>query len=127
MSSIAGPNGPGRPMWEMSLGEFLDAAVRQNPDKVFVEMAGEKVTYRQLQLSVGRTASMFQDLGVAPGDRVGLFMPNCLEYLYCWFGCSSSAAVLDAAPALKLLETAFSVGVSGDGNPGGSGIRGRAE
>ena len=79
MSSIAGPNGPGRPMWEMSLGEFLDAAVRQNPDKVFVEMAGEKVTYRQLQLSVGRTASMFQDLGVAPGDRVGLFMPNCLE------------------------------------------------
>ncbi|MCS5657185.1 MAG: hypothetical protein NZ762_01860 [Dehalococcoidia bacterium] len=44
MSTIAGPDGPGRPMWEMSLGEFLDAAVRRNPDKVFVEMAGEKVT-----------------------------------------------------------------------------------
>ena len=59
-------------MWEMSLGEFLDAAVRRNPDKVFVEMAGEKVTYRQLQLRVGEIASLFQALGVAPGERVCL-------------------------------------------------------
>ncbi len=108
MSSIAGPLGPGSPMWEMSLGEFLDAAVRQNPDKVFVEMAGEKVTYRQLQLSVGKTASMFQDLGVAPGDRVGLFMPNCLEYLYCWFGLSLLGAIsVPINTAYKRDETAY--------------------
>ena len=95
-------------MWEMSLGEFLDAAVRQNPDKIFVEMAGEKVTYRQLQLSVGRTASMFQDLGVAPGDRVGLFMPNCLEYLYCWFGLSLLGAIsVPINTAYKRDETAY--------------------
>ena len=108
MSTIAGPEGPGRPMWEMSLGEFLDAAVRRNPDKVFVEMAGEKVTYRQLQIKVGETASLFQALGVAPGDRVGLFMPNCLEYLYSWFGLSSMGAIsVPINTAYKRDETAY--------------------
>ena len=95
-------------MWEMSLGEFLDAAVRRNPDKVFVEMAGGKVTFRQLQLNVGKTASMFQELGVAPGDRVGLFMPNCLEYLYCWFGLSLLGAIsVPINTAYKRDETAY--------------------
>tara|TARA_Y100000758_G_scaffold299101_1_gene261231 strand:- start:2422 stop:4134 length:1713 start_codon:yes stop_codon:yes gene_type:complete len=108
MSTIAGPDGPGRPMWEMSLGEFLDAAVRRNPDKVFVEMAGEKVTYRQLQIKVGETASLFHALGVAPGDRVGLFMPNCLEYLYSWFGLSSMGAIsVPINTAYKRDETAY--------------------
>jgi crotonobetaine/carnitine-CoA ligase len=95
-------------MWEMSLGEFLDAAVRRNPDKVFVEMAGEKVTFRQLQLEVGKTTSMFQALGVASGDRVGLFMPNCLEYLYSWFGLSLLGAIsVPINIAYKRDETAY--------------------
>jgi crotonobetaine/carnitine-CoA ligase len=95
-------------MWEMPLGEFLDAAVRRNPDKVFVEMAGEKITFRQLQLEVGKTASMFQALGVAPGDRVGLFMPNCLEYLYSWFGLSLFGAIsVPINTAYKRDETAY--------------------
>ena len=49
-------------MWEMSLGEFLDLVVRREPDKVFVEMLGETLTYRRFLQKVRRTASMFQDV-----------------------------------------------------------------
>ena len=93
MSNIIGPDDPERLMWEMSLGELLDAAVRRDPDKVFVEMLGEAVTYLQFQQAVARTASMFKALGVNPGDRVCLYLPNCLEFLSCWFGLSYLGAV----------------------------------
>ena len=42
MSDIVGPEDPTRLMWELSLGEFLDSVARRNPDKVFVEMGGER-------------------------------------------------------------------------------------
>ena len=80
-------------MWEMSLGELLDKAVDRDPDKVFVEMLGEAVTYVQFQRAVRRTASMFKGLGVSAGDRVCLFLPNCLEFLSCWFGLSYLGAI----------------------------------
>ena len=31
---------------------------------------------------------MFHETGVGRGDRVCLCLPNCLEFLYCWFGLS---------------------------------------
>ena len=67
MSNIIGPSDPERLMWEMSLGEFLDTVVRRDPDKVFVEMLGEALTYRQFQHQVQRTAAMFKGLNVTRG------------------------------------------------------------
>ena len=31
---------------------------------------------------------MFRTFGITKGDRVALFLPNCPEFLYCWFGLS---------------------------------------
>ena len=108
MSDIVGPEDPQRLMWEMSLGEFLEAVVNRNPDKVFVEMSGRELTYRQFHREVEQAASMFQNLGVAKGDRVCLFMPNCPEYLFCWFGLSSLGAIsVPINTAYKRDETAY--------------------
>ena len=79
--------------WEQSLGQFLDAAVQRDPDKVFAEVSGQRITYRQFQLRAGQAAGMFQALGVGHGDRVALFLPNCPEFLYCWFGLSLIGAI----------------------------------
>ena len=35
-----------------------------------------------------KSAAMFHELGIQKGDRVCLFLPNCIEYVYCWFGLS---------------------------------------
>ena len=106
MSDVAGSGE--RPPWEMTLGEFLKAAVARNPEKVFVEMSGDKITFRRLLEMAFQTAGMFQAMGVAPGDRVCLFMPNCPEYLYCWFGLSLLGAIgVPINTAYKRDEMAF--------------------
>ncbi len=108
MSNIVGPEDPTRLMWEMSLGEFLDSVARRDPDKVFVEMGGEAVTYGKFRETALRTASMFKALGVSSGDRVCLFLPNCLEFLYCWFGLSYLGAIsVPINTAYKRDETAY--------------------
>ena len=90
------------------MGRFLEEIVSASPDKVFVEIGGGEYTYREFHEGVLKTASLFQTLGVAKGDRVGLFMPNCVEYLYCWFGLSAIGAIsVPINTAYKRDETAY--------------------
>ena len=87
MSSILGLDPlPDRQSWEKSLGEFLDSVVRSNPDKTFVEIAGQQITYSDFYRRCRSAATMFRDLGIGHGDRVCLFLPNVPEVLYTWFG-----------------------------------------
>ena len=109
MSSTAGPRATqAQNPWEMSLGEFLDSAAAKTPNKTFVEISGQELSYRQFQRLVAKTAGLFQALGVGRGDRVCLFMPNCPEYLLCWFGLSALGAIgVPINTAYKRDETAF--------------------
>ena len=109
MASIVGMNStPTQLPWERTLGGFLNLAVASNPDKPFVEIASHTLTYRGFQDKVSQAAGMFQTLGINPGDRVGVFLPNCPEFLYSWFGLSTIGAI--AVPintAYKRDETAY--------------------
>jgi crotonobetaine/carnitine-CoA ligase len=109
MNSILGLNpSDGRQPWQRSLGEFLNLAAGLSPDKVFVEIAGEQLTYRQFQERALQSAALFQSMGVSHGDRVCLFLPNCPEFLYCWFGLSLIGAItVPINTAYKRDETAY--------------------
>ena len=94
--------------WETTIGRVLDRIAAANPDKTFVEVGGAEYSYRDFRDGVLRTASLFRGLGVERGDRVGLFMPNCVEYLYCWFGLSELGAIsVPINTAYKRDETAY--------------------
>ena len=82
-----------RAAWEMSLGDFLAGVVGRNPDKVFLQIAGQQITYREFFSRVRRTASMLSGMGIDRGDRVCLFLPNVPEFHYCWFGLSLIGAI----------------------------------
>ncbi len=109
MSNIIGLDSPdGKLPWERSLGDFLSLAVAAAGDKTFVEIAGHQLTYRHFQEKVSQAAAMFRSLGINPGDRVGVFLPNCPEFLDSWFGLSAIGAI--AVPintAYKRDETAY--------------------
>ena len=108
MAEIVRPEDAHRLMWEMSLGEFLDQAVRREPHKVFVEMSGRELTYGEFRQAAWETAALFQSMGVGKGDRVCLLLPNCLEFLYCWFGLSLLGAIsVPINTAYKRDETAY--------------------
>ena len=98
----------GRKHWQRSLGEFLREAVARNPDKVFLEIVGQGITYQECLRRSAQTSDMFRELGVNRGDRVALFLPNCPEYLYCWFGLSMMGAIIvPVNTAYKRDETAY--------------------
>ena len=109
MTNTIGPDGDeGRKPWERSLGEFLRQAVARNPDKVFLEMGGQGITYQECLGRSAQTAAMFRALGVSRGDRVALFLPNCPEFLYCWFGLSLLGVIsVPVNTAYKRDETAY--------------------
>ena len=81
-------NGNKSQPWNMSIGEFFRNAVKENSTGVFIEISGEKITYQECFDRSLQTAAMFRTFGITKGDRVALFLPNCPEFLYCWFGLS---------------------------------------
>ncbi len=59
-----------------NMPEALEAAARDFPDHVAYIYMGRIITYRELQSLVYRFANALLDLGVKPGDKVGMLLPN---------------------------------------------------
>ena len=94
--------------WESTIGRVLERVATANPGKTFVEIGGAAYAYGDFRNGVGRAAALFRGLGVGWGDRVCLFLPNCIEYLYCWFGLSAIGAIsVPVNTAYRRDETAY--------------------
>ena len=69
------------------LTDILDRGVETWPDKPCLTFLGKSFTYAEVGDLVNRAARGFQDLGVAKGVRVGLFLPNSPYFIICsWAG-----------------------------------------
>mgnify|MGYP006276323795 CR=1 FL=1 len=64
------------------------------PDRMGVTYEdGRSLTYRQWEDEACRSAGVLRSLGIAPGDRVALFLQNSLELTVLLFGCWKIGAV----------------------------------
>jgi len=52
-------------------------------------------TFRELDAEANRIANGLVDLGVEKGDRVSIFLPNCPEFLFWYFGALKMGAVVN--------------------------------
>ena len=52
-----------------------------SPDRLAVADARRRLTYAELEREVNQLAHALVAIGVGPGDRVALMLPNCAEYL----------------------------------------------
>jgi long-chain acyl-CoA synthetase len=59
------------------LDELLRRTAQRYPDRAALVFFGRKTSYRALDEMVDRVANGLQRLGLTPGERVALFMPNC--------------------------------------------------
>ena len=67
------------------LTDLLDHAVQTWPERVAIDFMGRRWTYAELGSLVEHAARGLQDLGVKPGDRVGLCLPNTPYYIALYF------------------------------------------
>src|SRR5215475_14266524 len=66
---------------------MLRATVDRMPrNPAIVEVGGLSVTYAQLWDRSARIAGGLRDLGVRPGDRVAIRLPNGLDWCLAFFG-----------------------------------------
>ncbi len=71
----------------MTLNRLYRQALEQTPESKALLIDAQSCTYRELDRRVQEFARALVKLGVKQGDRVGLFMPNCLEIVFCYFAC----------------------------------------
>lgn len=66
---------------------------------------GTHWTYRDLLFRVRKVATRLQEMGIGPGDRVILVLPNCPEFVVTWFALHwLGAEVVPANPLLTSTE-----------------------
>ena len=64
------------------------------PNTVLAEFMGRDFTYRELYAEARRFAAGLIARGIAPKDRVGLFLPNVPAYVAAYYGAMMAGAVV---------------------------------
>ena len=73
---------------------ILDEPARRIPTQNAIDFLDRKTTYGELASTVDRFARGLQDAGIKPGDRVGLFLPNCPYFVAAFFGILKAGAIV---------------------------------
>ena len=76
-----------------SVFALLQNAAAGFPDRPALAFFGRHLSYGWLLKEVERFSAVLAGLGVAKGDRVGLILPNCPEYVIAWYACMRIGAI----------------------------------
>jgi acyl-CoA synthetase (AMP-forming)/AMP-acid ligase II len=71
-----------------TIGDLLVRAASLWPEKEWLVLAEERHTYASFLTRAENAARSLLGLGVAPGERVGILMPNCMDFLDVQYGCA---------------------------------------
>ena len=82
---------PNHVQWDAEIPEkplyaLLDDAVAKYPTNESMDFLGKTYTYAELGDMVTKAAAGLQELGVGKGVKVGLFLPNCPQFVVSYFG-----------------------------------------
>ena len=108
--------GPVLPLLEKTIGEALADSAARNPagDALVSRHQGVRLSYRELQENAVRTARGLWGMGIRPGDRVGMWACNCVEWVYLQVATALIGAVLvNVNPAYRSHELRFVLRRSG--------------
>jgi long-chain acyl-CoA synthetase len=70
----------------MNIADRLRDSAQRLPAKPALHYQGQVLTYEELDDRVDRAAAAFQQLGLMPGDRVGLLLGNSPHFVECAYG-----------------------------------------
>ncbi|MGD0242956.1 MAG: AMP-binding protein [Streptosporangiaceae bacterium] len=98
------------PLLGDTIGGNFDAIVRAFGDREALvdRPAGRRWTYAELAADVDALALGLIDLGIAKGDRVGIWAPNCAEWTLTQYATAKIGAILvNINPAYRTRELEF--------------------
>ena len=113
-SHAAGPSEP--PLLEETIGAALRrvAAAQGDREALVARHQGIRLSYAELDAASDRLACALLALGVEQGDRIGIWAPNCAEWVLTQFATARIGAVLvNINPAYRTTELRYALAQSG--------------
>src|SRR5580658_5473344 len=108
--------GPKLQLLDKTIGQALEEAALHSAsgDAIVSRHQALRLSYRDLQREVERTARGLWGLGIRPGDRVGMWAANCVEWVFLQVATTRIGAVLvNVNPAYRSHELRFVLRSSG--------------
>ncbi|MGH8782251.1 AMP-binding protein [Paraburkholderia sp.] len=97
-----------------SLPQFFDECVEQFRERIAYVSVGSNLTYGELGRKATAFAAWLQKIGVKPGDRVAIMLPNTFQYPVALFGTlKAGAIVVNVNPLYTVRELAHQLKDSG--------------
>ncbi|MGA2575224.1 MAG: AMP-binding protein [Bryobacteraceae bacterium] len=102
--------GPAAPLIEKTTAEVLQETACRfgGREALVVRQDGVRLTWSALAVEVERTARGLAGLGLRPGDRVGVWASNCVEWILLHLACARGGIVLvNVNPAYRSHELRY--------------------
>ena len=100
------------PLIEQPIGDFFDDMVAKQPEReaLVSRHEGQRFTYRELQTESNRLASALLNLGLAPGDRVGIWSHNNVAWVLMQIATAKVGLILvNINPAYRTSELEYAL------------------
>src|SRR3954451_748525 len=104
------------PLLGDTIADTLDRTIERFGDREALVSVHQdlRYTYSQFGEAVDRCARAFMAAGIEPGDRVGIWSPNCAEWALVQYGTAKAGIILvNINPAYRTSELAFVLRQSG--------------
>ncbi len=104
------------PLMEITIGDLLDQTCARFPDNdaLIVVEQHTHYSYKEFQKQINQVAKAFISLGIMKGQRVGIWAPNCVEWVLCQFATAKIGAILvNVNPAYQSFELEYTLQQSG--------------
>jgi long-chain acyl-CoA synthetase len=99
---------------QATIPELLIKTAGRSPDRAALVFFGKKTTYGRLGDQARRLARSFQDLGLEPGERLAVLLPNCPQLVASYYAILSAGGVAVLLnPLLSPKEIAYQINDSG--------------
>ena len=96
----------------MTIGRQLDLIAKDYGDKLAVVVRHQNIewNYKQYHQQITEFAAGLIDIGIEPGDRVGMWAPNCIEWCISQYATAKIGAILVCLnPAYRLHELSYAL------------------
>ncbi|HKM36378.1 MAG TPA: AMP-binding protein [Thiopseudomonas sp.] len=105
-----------KPLLAMTIGAAFDQTVARFPDREALVAREQdiRMTWSELGVLVNKSARGLLALGIKPGDRVGIWSPNCVQWLVSQFATAKVGAILvNINPSYRTTELEYVLKQSG--------------
>ncbi len=98
----------------LNLASIVTESASRAPDRVAVRLGDAALTYAELDDRSARLATVLRERGLAPGDRVGVMLPNVPQFPIVYYGAlRAGGVVVPMNVLLKRREIAYYLKDSG--------------